>query len=145
MIPCRGDHGRLPPGDNGRVSNSVRCPCLSGETYSACCERFHHAHVAAPTAELLMRSRYSAFAVGDAEYLLATWHPRTRPGSLDLDDDTVWTRLDVDRVSAGGPFDREGFVEFTAYCQTGGERRTQHETSRFERVGGAWFYVDGVE
>lgn len=92
-----------------------------------------------------MRSRYSAFAVGDAAYLLATWHPLTRPASLDLDTDTTWTRLDIESTSRGGPFDHEGVVEFTAYCRTGGERRRQHETSRFERVGRAWYYVDGVE
>lgn len=92
-----------------------------------------------------MRSRYSAFAVNDAGYLLATWHPLTRPDSLDLDPDTVWTRLDIHATGRGGPFDREGFVEFTAHCRTGGVRSRQHETSRFERVGRAWFYVDGFD
>jgi len=92
-----------------------------------------------------MRSRYSAFVVGDAAYLLATWHPLTRPVTLDLDADVVWTRLDIESTRRGGPFDREGVVEFTAYCRRHGERVRQHETSRFERVGGTWFYIDGVE
>ena len=123
----------------------LRCPCLSGETYSECCRRFHSGESAAPTAELLMRSRYSAFAVGDPAYLLATWHPLTRPDSLELDPATVWNRLDIESVSRGGPFDRTGVVEFTAYGRTGAERMRQHETSRFERVGRVWLYVDGVD
>ncbi|KFF59800.1 zinc-binding protein [Cryobacterium sp. MLB-32] len=122
----------------------LRCPCLSGETYAACCHRFHSGEATAPTAELLMRSRYSAFAVGLAEYLLATWHPQTRPEFLDLDADTVWTRLDIESTNRGGPFDRVGEVQFTAHCRSGGALTRQHETSRFERVGREWFYVDGI-
>jgi len=122
-----------------------RCPCLSGETYSACCHRFHSGESMAPTAESLMRSRYCAFAVDDAAYLLATWHPRTRPGSLVLDTETAWTRLDIEATSKGGPFDVDGVVEFTAHGRRAGQRMRQHETSRFERMGRAWFYVDGFD
>ena len=92
------------------LPDDARCPCLSGETYGACCGRYHRGllaggadSVTAPTAEALMRSRYAAFAVGDADYLLATWHPSTRPADLDLDDDVTWRRLDVVATSAGGP------------------------------------------
>lgn len=91
-----------------------------------------------------MRSRFSAFAVGDADYLLATWHPLTRPDSLDLDAGLSWTRLDVSRVERGGPFDSEGLVEFTAHYRAEGERHSQHETSRFRREHRRWFYVDGT-
>lgn len=77
------------------MDDSDRCPCLSGETYGACCGPLHRGARTAATAEALMRSRYSAFAVGDARYLLATWHPSTRPSSLELDPDQVWRRLDV--------------------------------------------------
>ena len=63
------------------------CPCLSGEQYADCCGRFHAGEAEAPTAEQLMRSRYSAFVVLDAGYLLRTWHPETRPASLELDPD----------------------------------------------------------
>lgn len=92
-----------------------------------------------------MRSRYSAFAVGDAPYLLATWHPRTRPRSLELDPDQVWRRLDVLATRAGGPFDDAGEVEFAAHFRDAatGERGRLHEVSRFVRDDGAWFYVDG--
>ena len=138
------------PSSRPPLPDDARCPCLSGDTYGACCGR-HHADVraggaGAPTAETLMRSRYSAFAVGDAGYLLATWHPSTRPDVLDLDDDVEWRRLDVVRAVAGGPFDAEGVVEFVAHHRSRTDRAargTLHETSRFARSGGRWVYVDG--
>lgn len=87
-----------------------------------------------------MRSRFSAFAVGDADYLLQTWHPSTRPGDLDLDGDIRWYRLDVlDRV-AGGPLDDVGIVEFEAFYR-GAESGSQRERSSFVREAGRWFYV----
>ncbi|MBD5785003.1 YchJ family protein [Cellulosimicrobium terreum] len=137
------------------MPDDARCPCLSGDTYGACCGRFHAGSRArpagphAPTAEALMRSRYSAFAVGDPDHLLATWHPSTRPATLDLDDDTEWRRLDVVRTEAGGPFDDHGTVEFVAHHRTpapdGGPavRGRLHEVSRFVREDGRWYYVDG--
>lgn len=90
-----------------------------------------------------MRSRYTAFATGDAGYLRATWHASTRPGSIELDEDLRWRRLViVDRV-AGGPFDGDGIVEFEAFWRQGDERGSLHERSRFARVDRRWFYVDG--
>jgi SEC-C motif-containing protein len=136
-------------GDNGPVhplAPDARCPCLSGESYGACCGRYHAGRTAggphAPTAEALMRSRYSAFAVGDAEYLLTTWHPTTRPPALDLDDAVTWRRLDVLRA-AGGPFDTTGVVEFVAHHRSAGGRGALHEVSRFVREDAQWWYLDG--
>ncbi len=133
------------------LPDDARCPCLSGEVHGACCGRYHAALRAggpgAPTAEALMRSRYSAFAVGDADYLRATWHPSTRPDSVDLDDDVAWRRLDVLRTEAGGPFDDAGVVEFVAHHRSRSrptERGRLHETSRFVREGGRWLYLDGT-
>lgn len=123
---------------------TTRCPCLSGLPYDSCCGRLHREAATAQTAEQLMRSRYSAFAVGDTDYLLATWHPSTRPGSLELDDDRRWYRLDVLRIELGGPFDTTGVVEFRAYHRSTGGKGSQHEVSRFVREGGCWLYVDGV-
>lgn len=65
----------------------TRCPCLSGLTYDDCCGRLHSGAGTAQTAEQLMRSRYSAFAVSDADYLRTTWHSSTRPADLALDAD----------------------------------------------------------
>ena len=91
-----------------------------------------------------MRSRYSAFAVGDTAYLTATWHPSTRPPSLTLETDRRWYRLDVLRTERGGPFDTEGIVEFRAYHRSAGGKGSQHEVSTFVREDGRWLYVDGV-
>jgi SEC-C motif-containing protein len=91
-----------------------------------------------------MRSRYSAFAVGDAGYLLGTWHPTTRPPSLELDPAVRWTGLDVLSTTGGGLLDRDGTVEFRAHWRSGGESGDQHEVSRFAREDGAWRYVDGA-
>ncbi|QGQ18473.1 hypothetical protein GC089_03395 [Cellulomonas sp. JZ18] len=126
-----------------RPADGSRCPCGSGDTFGACCGRYLAGAAAAPTAEALMRSRYTAFATGDAAYLHATWHPRTRPARLDLDDDVRWVRLDVLRTQAGGPFDDAGVVEFVAHHRGAGGRGRLHETSRFVREGGRWSYVDG--
>lgn len=67
-----------------------------------------------------MRSRYSAFAVGDAEYLLRTWHPGSRPHSLELDSEQRWVRLDIVRTVRGDLLDVDGVVEFTAYFRHDG-------------------------
>ncbi|MFO7689472.1 MAG: YchJ family metal-binding protein [Cryobacterium sp.] len=132
------DSDPLPP-------RPTRCPCLSGETYSGCCERLHRGDAAAPTAEILMRARYSAFAMGETAYLLRTWHPSTRPATLELDHEQQWVRLDVERLVRGGPLDTVGVVEFTAYFRHHGKRHQQHEASRFVREHRIWFYVDELD
>lgn len=91
-----------------------------------------------------MRSRYTAFATGDGEWLRESWHPSTRPGDLALDPDTRWLRLEIVRTMQGGPFDDEGVVEFRAVARDPGGRFVLHESSRFARDGGAWRYLDGV-
>ncbi len=117
------------------------CPCGSGLRDDLCCGRLHRGEALAATAEELMRSRYSAFVRREAGYLLATWHPRTRPADLDLDDDVAWTGLEVLATEAGGPGDATGVVEFVAH-HAGGRL---HERSRFERRAGRWVYVDGED
>jgi SEC-C motif-containing protein len=125
-----------------------RCPCGTGLPYDECCGRLHDGlrdgSAEAATAEQLMRSRYSAFAVGDPAYLLATWHPDTRPRTLRLDDDVRWTGLEVLATSGGRLLDPAGSVEFRAHSVRGGRPGAQHERSRFVRDGGRWRYLDGV-
>lgn len=121
-----------------------RCPCGSGLPYAECCGPLHDGTSTAATAEQLMRSRYSAFVVGDPAYLLATWHPGSRPRTLDLDPDVRWTGLDVLATTGGSPLSTEGTVEFRAHRVSGGTTGVQHEHSRFRREGGRWYYVDGV-
>ncbi|MFE0810036.1 YchJ family protein [Streptomyces sp. NPDC058848] len=115
------------------------CPCGLSEPYEKCCGRFHAGAASAPTAEALMRSRYSAFVKGDAGYLLRTWHPRTRPARLDLDPGMLWTGLEIRETTGGSAFHATGTVTFRASYRGG----SLHERSRFERVDGAWVYVDG--
>jgi SEC-C motif domain protein len=123
---------------------SRRCPCGTGLPYADCCGRLHDGTATAPTAEQLMRSRYSAFAVGDSAYLLVTWHPRTRPRSLELDPQVRWTGLEVLATTGGSLLAAEGTVEFRAHHLVGGVPGVQHENSRFVRDGGQWRYLDGV-
>lgn len=118
------------------------CPCGTGVAYDDCCGRLHRGG-AATTAEELMRSRYSAFAVGDTAYLTRTWHPATRPGAIDLDPDQRWTGLEILATEGGGTEDTKGVVEFRASYAVRGEPGALHEVSRFFRVGGDWVYVRG--
>ncbi|MBY6351609.1 YchJ family protein [Rhodococcoides corynebacterioides] len=120
------------------------CPCTSGRPMSACCGPVLADPRAAPTAERLMRSRFTAFATGNDAHLLATWHPATRPSTLDLDDGRVWTSLDILGTTAGGPFHTEGTVEFEAHFRDGRRSGRLRETSTFARVDGRWVYVDGI-
>ena len=121
---------------------AAACPCGSGRTLAACCGRFHDGEPA-PDAERLMHARYSAYVLGREDYLLATWHPATRPTTLELD--TVqrpqWLGL---TVKAHTPQDKtHSTVEFVAGYKLNGRAFRLHETSRFERVDGRWLYVDG--
>lgn len=120
------------------------CPCQSLETYDDCCGRFHRGEALAPTAERLMRSRYSAYVRGETDYLLQTWHPSTRPATLELDADVRWFRLDIVARTGGSMFDSQGTVEFRAHYRSDGNADQQHENSSFVRENGAWLYVDAV-
>lgn len=91
-----------------------------------------------------MRSRFTAFAVGDVDYLRASWHPDTAPTALELDPDQRWYRLDIVSADAGGLFDDRGTVEFRAHYKHPEGAGTMSEDSRFVRVGGRWLYLDGV-
>ena len=93
-----------------------------------------------------MRSRFTAFALGLDGYLLSSWHPSTRPATLDLNEGTVWRRLQIVDTVAGGPDDETGIVEFRAsYRDAGGAAGVLHERSTFSRVDGRWVYDSGSE
>ncbi len=91
-----------------------------------------------------MRARFSAFALGNQEYLLRSWHSRTRPTELELDRELRWYRLDI-LESKGGSLDAEGVVEFKAYYRSPAGAGVQRERSRFVREGGRWAYLSGSE
>ena len=115
-----------------------------GDDYESGCGRLH-AGAPAPTAESLMRSRYSAFAVGDAGYLLRTWHPSGRPRTCSLDPALRWTRLAVLQTRDGGPFAATGTVHFRAMDFQQGQRGVLAETSRFVRHDRHWTYIGPID
>ncbi len=122
----------------------MRCPCRKKretETYAECCEPCHKGQKPAPTAEALMRSRYTAFALKDAAYLTVTWHRSTRPSRIDFTPDQEWSLL---RIIAADEIEDTATVEFVARSRIGGRIHELHEVSRFIREQGPWFYVDGV-
>lgn len=125
------------------IDAGSRCPCGTGLTYGQCCGRYH-AGDHAPTAEALMRSRFSAFVTADEEYLLKTWDPLTRPSALDLADSPIrFYRLDIIDTVAGGPLDDAGVVEFEAFYK-GAAVGSQRERSEFLRgADGVWRYRAG--
>ena len=127
---------------------AVPCPCgrqtAKGQALAldACCGPYH-AGFAAPDAECLMRSRYSAFVRGDVAYLLATWHSTQRPADLKLETGGKWLGLEIKQHRITGPDNAE--VEFVARFRLAGRAVRQHERSRFVRENGRWWYVDGDE
>jgi SEC-C motif domain protein len=129
-----------------RASPPEPCPCGSGLAYAACCGAYHAGslHLQAPDAQALMRSRYSAFTLGLTDYLLATWHPRTRPTALQADGPGVkWLGLEVRRHTLLD--DTHATVEFVARSRHAGRAQRLHETSTFVFEDGRWFYVDGEQ
>jgi SEC-C motif domain protein len=128
------------------IAETTPCPCrlpALAPRYADCCGRYHHAGHAAPDAEALMRSRYSAYVLGLADYLLATWHPSTRPAALDPDPAGLkWLGLEVRRRTTTDA--THASVEFVARSKLGGRAHRLHETSRFVREDdGRWYYVGG--
>lgn len=126
------------------MSDPLTCPCDTGKRLAECCGPLHAGKERARTAKQLMRSRYSAFAIGgQGDYLLQTWHPDTRPAvsAKDMgDSDTDWVKLQVLDSSQTGD---SAMVEFKAYWRDDNEQvHAHHEHSRFLRMAGRWFYVD---
>lgn len=125
--------------------DSAPCPCGQAQPFARCCGLWltGQEDKAAPDAETLMRSRYTAYTLRQEPYLLATWHASTRPASLDLASDTEvrWLGLTVKRHENNGA--DKATVEFVARYKIAGRAYRMHETSRFVREGGRWFYLDG--
>lgn len=121
-----------------------RCPCRKkSETvaYADCCEPYHSGTRVAPTAEALMRSRYSAFVLEKAAYLAVTWHPATRPPTITFDSGQEWMLLRVLEAKEQGD---QAAVAFIARSRMSGRLHELNEVSRFVREDGRWLYVDGV-
>ena len=126
---------------------SQPCPCgrlnPRGQplAFESCCAPYLDHGVPAPDAESLMRSRYSAFVLERAAYLLATWHATTRPSELTLDPGIKWLGLAIKAVQRIDADHSE--VAFVARSRVGGRGQRLEERSRFVREDGRWLYVDG--
>ncbi|WP_328885911.1 YchJ family protein [Streptomyces sp. NBC_00316] len=126
------------------ITPASPCPCGLPATYADCCGRLHAGNAAAPSCEALMRSRYAAFVVQDAAYLLRTWHPDTRPPAIDFDPGMRWERLEILATTDGSAFHTTGTVTFRAHYTDRGRADSLHEQSRFVRHEGAWVYTEPV-
>ena len=91
----------------------------------------------------MMRSRYSAYVIEAADYLQASWHPTTRPSRIQFNKEQRWLGLSVKNTADGGVDDDAGTVEFVARFKINGRGHRLHEISRFARLDGAWYYLDG--
>lgn len=119
------------------------CPCGRELAYAKCCGRYLNGGEVPASAEQLMRSRYCGFVLCDENYLLATWHPDKRPSAVRLDDSQRWLGLSIRATEQGEPGDRSGIVEFVARFKVDGKGYRLHEISRFEKINGCWYYLDG--
>jgi len=124
------------------------CPCGSGRAWESCCGPYVEGKTAAPSAEALMRSRYSAYATGAVDYIVATCL-RDEDHGIDEDatrrwsEQSTWLGLSVLGTTKGGSADSEGSVEFRASYELGGLREEHHEIANFAKKDGTWLYVDG--
>lgn len=124
------------------------CPCGSGAAYEVCCGPLIEERRAAPDAEALMRSRYSAFVRGEVDYILATTHPARR-GDYDRKSVESWSRnsqwhgLEILATQGGGSEDENGTVEFVAHFSENDQRQRHHEIAQFMRHEGRWTFYDG--
>lgn len=129
---------------SARPCKTPPCPCGSSQPLAACCGRYHDGQLP-EAAAVLMRSRYTAYVLGNEAYLLASWHPSTRPSALNLADEppVKWQGLTLLDQQAGQPGDKHGTVRFVARYKINGRALRLEETSRFVHEAGRWYYMDG--
>jgi SEC-C motif domain protein len=123
------------------------CPCGTGLKYAECCQPFHKKESNAPTAEKLMRSRYSAYAVGDIDHIERTNDPAGRE-SFDRESSTTWSKtskwlgLEIVSTKEGQATDQSGEVEFNARYEREGKEHVHYEVGLFTRIDSVWYYKD---
>ena len=128
----------------------MKCPCTSGKDFAGCCEPILEQQQKAVTAEQLMRSRYTAYALGKVDWIIDSQSPDgrqfvDRAATEQWSKRATWHRMEVVDVKDGGPDDTEGFVDFKAYYTIAGEAITHHEVASFRKEDGTWYFVDGIE
>ncbi len=124
------------------------CPCGSGKEFHICCQPYIDGKEKAPTAEALMRSRYTAYTKVTIEYITATHDPKTRNNhdpdqAREWAENSDWQGLEIIKTEAGGPADETGIVEFKARYRSDDEELEHHEVSEFRKEDGSWYFVDG--
>lgn len=126
------------------MSASGACPCGSNIPLIQCCLPYHLGQVVPSSAEAVMRSRYTAYVLGDVIYLKTTWHPQTLPRQFQIQDQmhTQWLGLDIKRHENSDG--HHAIVEFVARYKIKGRAYRLHEVSRFVREEGYWYYLDGT-
>ncbi|MEY4768784.1 MAG: hypothetical protein RL637_1423 [Pseudomonadota bacterium] len=121
------------------------CLCGSGILFNDCCEAYHRGDKYPATAEMLMRSRFTGYALQNSDYLLATWDKNTRPKQIDFSKEIAeWSGLEILMVKKGQIQDDKGLIEFKAYYRFNQQLCVLHELSRFKKSAGQWFYLDGM-
>ncbi|QBQ56017.1 YchJ family protein [Nitrosococcus wardiae] len=127
------------------LDQTTKCICDSGMAYEECCGLYLSGEKYTPTAEALMRSRFTAFAIKDEAYILETWDPAKRPPKVDFPKTPIeWNRLEIVEKKKGGNKDTKGIVEFKAYYLLDNEEYVVNEISRFRKEQGRWYYLDGA-
>jgi len=126
-----------------KIQHTELCPCGSGKPYHSCCQPYIEQSSDAPTAEALMRSRYTAFVLLKEDYLRYSWHPDFCPKNIHLSGNTQWLGLKIISTVAGDSGDETGEVEFVARSKLNGKASRLHENSRFSRFDKHWVYIDG--
>ena len=130
------------------MESASLCPCGTEKTYGACCEPFIKGTQNPATAEELMRSRYTAFAVGEIAYLKSSLAPEEQKtfdmkSTIEWSKKSTWLGLDIMEVKKGGANDKDGTIEFTAKYSFDGKTLEHHEVAQFRKAGGLWHFVDG--
>ncbi|PCJ84873.1 MAG: hypothetical protein COA54_12775 [Thiotrichaceae bacterium] len=128
---------------NNNDNDTSSCPCGSGTLFKVCCQPYLEKSQAAPTAEALMRSRYTAFVQYDEDYLGYSWHPDNRPKVMHLNAETKWLGLKIINTVDGNIDDKTGEVEFVARSKINGKASRLHENSQFARFENRWVYTKG--
>jgi SEC-C motif-containing protein len=130
------------------MSATTDCPCQSKKPFSACCEPYITGKASAPTAEALMRARYTSYATGKIDFIEKTHAPESRAdfdrkASEKWAKDSTWRGLAVVATKDGGPNDKTGIVSFIAGFSQGDKDYEHHEIATFRKEGANWLFVDG--
>ena len=121
------------------------CPCGSERAYMACCGKYLESGALAPTAEALMRSRYTAYVKKNIVYLVETdFHDVDIEATKSWMESAKFHRLEILKVYRGKALDKKGRIEFKAWYEENGEERVHHELSDFEKYKGRWYYSGGL-